>query len=65
MNYFICYSFNYIREQITPKGDGNWFNFFSFSDEPIIIREQITPKGDGNKQIVIDNEDEIEKLENR
>ena len=29
------------------------------------IREQITPKGDGNKQIVIDNEDEIEKLENR
>ena len=39
-----------IREQITPKGDGN----FIYSKYIILfifqIREQITPKGDGNYQ---------------
>ncbi len=36
-----------IREQITPKGDGN-----AYSENEMLsyflIREQITPKGDGN-----------------
>ena len=37
-----------IREQITPKGDGN-FLIFSYKPTPF-IREQITPKGDGNQK---------------
>ena len=39
-----------IREQITPKGDGNLLtNLFNIFIS--IIREQITPKGDGNTHI--------------
>ena len=36
-----------IREQITPKGDGN-FHFLVDTVLVLFIREQITPKGDGN-----------------
>ena len=36
-----------IREQITPKGDGN-VNIYYFNKYFFKIREQITPKGDGN-----------------
>ena len=36
-----------IREQITPKGDGNIISFLSIVFH-LLIREQITPKGDGN-----------------
>ena len=45
--------FVFIREQITPKGDGNNIisPFFSFNS--MYIREQITPKGDGNKMLAI------------
>ena len=38
-----------IREQITPKGDGNLLLFFIVYTAFFLIREQITPKGDGNK----------------
>ena len=37
-----------IREQITPKGDGNYFRLSTLYSFLKIIREQITPKGDGN-----------------
>ena len=40
-----------IREQITPKGDGNFLAVVLFAYLQI-IREQITPKGDGNYQAV-------------
>ena len=36
-----------IREQITPKGDGNIIIFYRITLQ-VNIREQITPKGDGN-----------------
>ena len=37
-----------IRENITPRGDGN-LDFFQFlSMFPHLIRENITPRGDGN-----------------
>ena len=39
----------FIRENITPRGDGNWFKKF---DEQFRwlnqIRENITPREDGN-----------------
>ena len=37
----------FIREQITPKGDGNKYNV-AVKTVIFLIREQITPKGDGN-----------------
>ena len=37
-----------IREQITPKGDGNIQPTPSTLRISLSIREQITPKGDGN-----------------
>ena len=37
-----------IREQITPKGDGNLLPFLFDQLLNLFIREQITPKGDGN-----------------
>ena len=40
-----------IREQITPKGDGN-FLIVPLNSLLSEIREQITPKGDGNFNIV-------------
>ena len=37
---------NSIREQITPKGDGNLL--LQNNKQFVLIREQITPKGDRN-----------------
>ena len=38
-----------IRENITPKGDGNLSNMSAaFCAWVMYIRENITPKGDGN-----------------
>ena len=37
-----------IREQITPKGDGNLGADNGIAVAMMLIREQITPKGDGN-----------------
>ena len=42
---------NNIREQITPKGDGNFLFLLKHQLFLSFIREQITPKGDGNLQI--------------
>ena len=42
------YDYIYIREQITPKGDGNIHSSFYHKMLGKYIREQITPKGDGN-----------------
>ena len=39
-----------IREQITPKGDGNELSPESIEVGNLRIREQITPKGDGNSE---------------
>ena len=39
---------SFIREQITPKGDGNLFHTCLLLIHQRLIREQITPKGDGN-----------------
>ena len=39
-----------IREQITPKGDGNNNFFIIIMLLKKLIREQITPKGDGNEK---------------
>ena len=38
----------HIREQITPKGDGNLLIMLAILIASLLIREQITPKGDGN-----------------
>ena len=40
-------TFQEIRENITPRGDGN-FNVVSSKENGKIIRENITPRGDGN-----------------
>ena len=37
-----------IRENITPRGDGNILNFIPFTSAGL-IRENITPRGDGNE----------------
>ena len=37
-----------IRENITPRGDGNSFLSNPFSCTNFSIRENITPRGDGN-----------------
>ena len=38
-----------IRENITPRGDGNYLNSsYPFNIFRNIIRENITPRGDGN-----------------
>ena len=38
-----------IRENITPRGDGNKINKNILSANSLFIRENITPRGDGNK----------------
>ena len=40
----------YIRENITPRGDGNlfWSKSIRYICNTSIIRENITPRGDGN-----------------
>ena len=53
-----------IREQITPKGDGNSSFFVTVSIFATFIREQITPKGDGNRLGFFLNSTNL-KLENR
>jgi len=42
----------FIRENITPRGDGNSHNDPSSSNVKF-IRENITPRGDGNKKWII------------
>ena len=37
-----------IRENITPRGDGNFLNSNSKQFNSLPIRENITPRGDGN-----------------
>ena len=37
-----------IRENITPRGDGNYNYFLSVFIANVRIRENITPRGDGN-----------------
>ena len=39
-----------IRENITPRGDGNLGTFKEFfgTKVEVLIRENITPRGDGN-----------------
>ena len=38
-----------IRENITPRGDGNPFTAILIAFAPLFIRENITPRGDGNR----------------
>ena len=37
-----------IRENITPRGDGNYSYKFYQIQLCLLIRENITPRGDGN-----------------
>ena len=37
-----------IRENITPRGDGNIVGYIYDTIHTDIIRENITPRGDGN-----------------
>ena len=39
---------NRIRENITPRGDGNLATLIFSSASTLSIRENITPRGDGN-----------------
>ena len=38
----------YIREKITPRGDGNFSGILHLYTTWLLIREKITPRGDGN-----------------
>ena len=54
-----------IREQITPKGDGNYYHIYFNLSTIFFIREQITPKGDGNFLTTYLNNFHLILLENR
>ena len=44
--------FSFIRENITPRGDGNKDVQIGYYTLDNVIRETITPRGDGNEKII-------------
>ena len=42
-----------VKEEITPRGDGNLFPDTTLVLIPLSVKEEITPRGDGNLVVMI------------